>query len=276
MQTALTIAGFDPSSGAGMTADLMVFAVHGLFGTSCITALTVQSTLGVRSVHAISAEIVRETLECLEADLPPAGIKIGMIGTKHNLFVISEYVEKHNQQHSKYKQLPVVLDPVLKSTSGRELLEPEAVNSMRTHLLPAVDWITPNLHELAMLASVTIPNRADVPAVARRLQQQTNTPPHQPALGIIVTGGHLDSPDDYMLTPCGEEFWFPGVRVDTTSTHGTGCAFSSAFLSRLILGDTPFRACAAAKEYVSQALRAAPRTGHGTGPINYLWNVSNP
>ena len=118
MQTVLTIAGFDPSSGAGVTADLMVFAAHSLFGTACITALTVQSTLGVVSTHPTPAPVLRATLDCLEEDLPPAGIKIGMISTEDNALVICDYLEKHQLQHWHRTQgwVPVVLDPVLRST----------------------------------------------------------------------------------------------------------------------------------------------------------------
>ena len=124
MQTVLTIAGFDPSSGAGVTADLMVFAAHGLFGTSCITGLTVQSTVGVRSTTAVSAEVVKATLDCLVSDLPPAGIKIGMLTTAENVGVVAEFLAAFRDEE---RRVPVVLDPVLRSSSGRELLDAEGV-----------------------------------------------------------------------------------------------------------------------------------------------------
>src|SRR4030081_3252057 len=124
MQTVLTIAGFDPSSGAGVTADLMVFAAHGLFGTSCITGLTVQSTVGVRSTTAVSAEVVRATLDCLAGDLPPSGIKIGMLTTAGNVAVVAEFLAAFRDEETR---VPVVLDPVLRSSSGRELLDAEGV-----------------------------------------------------------------------------------------------------------------------------------------------------
>src|ERR1039458_3726715 len=122
MQTVLTIAGFDPSSGAGVTADLMVFAAHGLYGTACITALTVQSTLGVRTTHATPAAVVEATLACLNVDIPPAGIKIGMLANANNIFRICEYLSQLRLTHSidsKSAHIPIVLDPVLRSTSGR-------------------------------------------------------------------------------------------------------------------------------------------------------------
>jgi hydroxymethylpyrimidine/phosphomethylpyrimidine kinase len=274
MQTVLTIAGFDPSSGAGVTADLMVFAAHGLFGTSCITALTVQSTLGVMASHPISTEIVGETLRCLHADLPPAGIKIGMTATDSNIFTISDYCALHSVKHAISRTIPIVLDPVIRSSSGRELIDAEGLEIMRSHLLPQVDWITPNLYELAALSGEVVERRQDIPRVSRILQQATAKQEDRSRIGIITTGGHMDSPDDYLLMPDGEEFWLPGTRIETTSTHGTGCAFSSAFLSRLVLGDTPLDACRSAKTYVAGALRLAKPIGRNTGPINHLWNIA--
>jgi hydroxymethylpyrimidine/phosphomethylpyrimidine kinase len=278
MQTVLTIAGFDPSSGAGVTADLMVFAAHSLFGTACITALTVQSTLGVVSTHPTPAPVLRATLDCLEEDLPPAGIKIGMISTEDNALVICDYLEKHQLQHWHRTQgwVPVVLDPVLRSTSGRELLDPAGVTLLRDRLLPQVDWITPNLAELAILSGVEAAARDDLPRACRALQTRTAQSPDGHRLGIFATGGHLDPPDDFLLLPTGQGLWLPGERVVTRSTHGTGCALSSAFLSRLVLGDAPRQAAHAAKLYVAAALRSAVPTGTGRGPMNHLWTLAKP
>ena len=278
MQTVLTIAGFDPSSGAGVTADLMVFAAHSLFGTACITALTVQSTLGVVSTHPTPAPVLRATLDCLEEDLPPAGIKIGMITTEDNALVICDYLEKHQLQHWHRTQgwVPVVLDPVLRSTSGRELLDPAGVTLLRDRLLPQVDWITPNLAELAILSGVEAAARDDLPRACRALQTRTAQSPDGHRLGIFATGGHLDPPDDFLLLPTGQGLWLPGERVITRSTHGTGCALSSAFLSRLVLGDAPRQSAHAAKLYVAAALRSAVPTGTGRGPMNHLWTLAKP
>jgi len=277
-KTVLTIAGFDPSSGAGVTADLMVFAAHGLFGTSCITGLTVQSTLGVRSTHPVTAAIVAETLECLEADLPPAGIKIGMLASSNNVLVISHYIEKHHLKlvDSGRPCGPVVLDPVIRSSSGRELLDPAGVAVLRDRLLPWVDWVTPNLDELSELTGEPVVQRSDLPRAARALQVQTEAMRAGQRLGVFATGGHLDPPDDYLLMPNGEYLWLPGERVNTQSTHGTGCALSSAFLSRLVLGDAPQEAALAAKAYVAGALRAAVGRGLGNSSINHLWTLLNP
>jgi hydroxymethylpyrimidine/phosphomethylpyrimidine kinase len=262
----LTIAGFDPSSGAGITADLAVFAAHGLFGTSCITALTVQSTLGVASSHPVDSHIVSATLNHLHADLPPAGIKIGMLASAANVAAVATYLERLRSQQSR---IPIVLDPVLRSSSSRELIDAEGLTLLRQRLLPLVDWVTPNLAELALLSGRPATTRDDLPAASRALQSHTKT------LGIFATGGHLTPPDDFLLTPTGETLWLPGEQIQTTSTHGTGCALSSAFLSRLVLGDTPQQAAFAAKSYVANALRLADPRGHGHGPLNLLWPLTH-
>jgi hydroxymethylpyrimidine/phosphomethylpyrimidine kinase len=273
-QTVLTIAGFDPSSGAGVTADLMVFAAHGLFGTSCITALTVQSTLGVRSTHPVSAEIVEDTLQWLGEDLRPVGIKLGMLGSESNIIIISSWIDTLNYtlEESKGSGIaPVVLDPVLRSTSGSELLEAAGVVALRDRLLPLVDWVTPNLEELAILSGQPIAQRDAVPDACRTLQAQVKTRIGRGCLGVLATGGHLDPPDDFLLMPSGEGLWLTGELVKTRATHGTGCAFSSAFLSRLVVGDAPEDAARGAKLYVAGALREAEEIGKGRGPMKHLW-----
>jgi hydroxymethylpyrimidine/phosphomethylpyrimidine kinase len=262
MQTVLTIAGFDPSSGAGVTADLMVFAAHDLFGVSCITALTVQSTTGVVATHAVAAGIVRSTLDCLQADLPVAGIKIGMLSTGPNVSAVADFL---TSRQKKGQRIPVVLDPVLRSSSGRELLDPEGVTLLRERLLPLVNWVTPNLDELGILTGRSVVGRDDLESAARALQRCGSD------LNIFATGGHLNPPDDLVVTADGEVHWLAGEQIVTQSTHGTGCALSSALLSRLVLGDSALSASIAAKNYVAEAIRSATPLGHGHGPINHLW-----
>ncbi|GGA61506.1 hydroxymethylpyrimidine/phosphomethylpyrimidine kinase [Edaphobacter acidisoli] len=260
MKTVLTIAGFDPSSGAGITADLMVFRAHGLFGTSCITGLTVQSTVGVRGMHPVKAEVVRETLDCLWDDLPAAGIKIGMLATAANVVAVADFLERVRRTG-----VAVVLDPVLRSSSGRELLEADGVALMRERLLPLVDWVTPNLDELAMLSGRRVAERDDVPEAARALQRAVR------GLSVMATGGHLAVPDDFVMTADGRMRWLSGEHVETSSTHGTGCALSSALLCGLVRGDAD--APRSAKEYVTGALRAAHAMGKGRGPVEHLWQM---
>lgn len=255
----------------------MVFAAHQLFGTACITALTVQSTQGVRSSHPTSHNVLRDTLHCLVDDMMPSGIKIGVLSTIDNLSVICDYLDLHQELHwhSAEGWIPVVVDPVLSSSSGTQLLEPASITLMRDRLLPQVDWITPNLHELAVLSGIACTARDDLPRACRALQTRTAISPDGHRLGIFATGGHLDPPDDYLLLPTGQGLWLPGVRVPTRATHGTGCALSSAFLSRLVLGDTPREAAHTAKLYVAQALQSASPIGSGNGPMNLLWPILN-
>ncbi len=260
MCAVLTIAGFDPSSGAGVTADLMVFAAHGLFGTSCITALTVQSTLGVAEIHAVNAEVVRATLDCLCADLPPAGIKIGMPATMEIVEVVADFL-------AVWRGVPVVLDPVIRSSSGRELLAGAGVALLRERLLPLVNVVTPNLEELSVLTGMPVRNAEEMLIAARRLRAT------HPGLAVLATGGHLERPDDLLVEADGREVWIRGERVETRSTHGTGCAFSSALLSGLVMGKTTAEATVAAKSYVAEAMRRAVPLGGGRGPLNHLWPV---
>ncbi|HWB32399.1 MAG TPA: bifunctional hydroxymethylpyrimidine kinase/phosphomethylpyrimidine kinase [Acidobacteriaceae bacterium] len=268
METVLTIAGFDPSSGAGITADLAVFAAHELFGTACITALTVQSTLGVESAHAVEPAIVKSTLECLVHDLPPRGVKIGMIGDKSNILVISNFIRIMKELPL---SIPIVLDPVFRSSSGHGLVDEAALAALRKELMPLATWITPNVPELAVLSGFSIANKTELEVAARSLQEEVSIAGSEGRLGILAKGGHLEEPDDLVLMPDGSSCWLAGKRIETSSTHGTGCALASAFLSRLVLGDAPLDAAQKAKEYVAGALRKAPGLGHGRGPLNLMW-----
>jgi hydroxymethylpyrimidine/phosphomethylpyrimidine kinase len=265
MKTVLTIAGFDPSSGAGVTADLMVFAAHGLFGVSCITALTVQSTEGVMATHPVAAEIVRSTLVCLQADLPAAGIKIGVLSTASNVAAVVDLLSELRSLDGPGQRASVVLDPVVRSSSGRELLDHAGVKLLRERLLPLVDWVTPNLEELGILTGQSVVGPDDIEAAARLLQTCGSD------LNIFATGGHLNPPDDLVLTADGQLHWLAGEQIVTRSSHGTGCALSSALLSRIVLGDDALPAAIAAKRYVAEAMRRASPLGNGHGPVNHLW-----
>ena len=267
MKTVLTIAGFDPSSGAGITADLFVFAAHGLFGTSAITSLTVQSTTGVRGSHAVEPAVLADTLACLQDDLPAAGIKIGMLATKQTVETVCIFLEELRRGGS---EIPVVVDPVLRASSGSSLLQPGATHLLRTRLLPLADWVTPNADELGWMMGKLVKSRHDMEVESEALRQEVAALGTRP-LNVLTKGGHLDPPDDLLLLANGEKTWLRGTRVDTKATHGTGCALSSALLCRLVLGDPALEAARRAKEYVAEAMRLATPTGHGHGPMNHLW-----
>jgi hydroxymethylpyrimidine/phosphomethylpyrimidine kinase len=163
----------------------------------------------------------------------------------------------------------IVLDPVLRSTSGTALIDRDGVRVIREELLPRVGWITPNVDELALLAGGS-PVREEVPAAAARLQAMAARLGND-ALNVVVTGGHLSRPDDFLLTASGAGNWLAGEKIITNATHGTGCAFSSALLCELISGRSPNEAVVAAKAYVTEALRSAYPIGKGKGPMNHLF-----
>jgi len=256
----LTIAGFDPSSGAGVTADLKVFAAHRLYGLAAITALTVQSAQGVRRFHAVSPRFLAETLECLAEDVEISGVKIGMLGAAKVLDVVGQFLAGSGIPRDR-----IVLDPVIRSSSGRTLLDSEGLELLQSELLPLVGWVTPNLDELAELAASEVSGQESIPVAARDLAAG------HPGLNVVVTGGHLDPPDDFLLAADGTERWFPGERIETSATHGTGCTFSSALLAELVAGSPPPDAVARAKQYVRSAMEAAYPVGKGRGPLNHLY-----
>jgi hydroxymethylpyrimidine/phosphomethylpyrimidine kinase len=224
--------------------------------------LTVQSTTGVRTSAPVSADFVHDTLDCLQSDLPLAGIKIGMLATAANVAMVAEFLEMLRDEG---RRAPVVLDPVLRSSSGRELLDAEGVGVLRRRLLPLVDWVTPNLEELGVLTGHSVRRREEMVDAAQVLQMMGSE------LNVVATGGHLDPPDDLLLSVEGEVLWLPGEMIESQSTHGTGCAFSSALLSRVVLGDAVENAASMAKRYVAEAIRTATPMGNGIGPVNHLW-----
>lgn len=257
--TALTIAGFDPSSGAGATADLLTFAAHGIFATAALTATTVQSTRGVFAVHAEDPGRLRETLFCLEEDLPPAGIKIGMLASTDVLSVVAEYVGHVRAQRAVH----VVLDPVLRASSGATLLQAALPLAAFQTLFPLVDAITPNLSEAAALTGQPCDVPADMERCAAALKRQ------YPQLTVLLTGGHLSVPADLLDDDTGVN-WFPGEHIATTCTHGTGCAFSTALVAARMQGRSWPAATVAAKRFVAAALRDAVPHGSGAGPMALL------
>jgi hydroxymethylpyrimidine/phosphomethylpyrimidine kinase len=258
----LTIAGFDPSSGAGITADLAVIAAHGFFGTSAITAMTVQSTVGVRKSHAVKPGLIRESLRYLAQDITPSGVKIGMLATGGNVEVVAEFL---HQQRTTGATVPVVLDPVIRSSSGRELLGRGGIDAVLTKLMPMVDWITPNALELAVLTKMPTSTPIEIEAASRLLIERF------PSLNVVATGGDGEQANDLATLCDGRQEWFRGKKIESRGTHGTGCAFSTALTCRLVAGTAPLEAVNLAKEFVVEAIQNAPGIGRGNGPMELLW-----
>jgi len=265
-KTILTIAGFDPSSGAGVTADLAVIAAHGHFGTAAITALTVQSTLGVKAVQPVDSGLLEETLDYLVADLPPDGIKIGMLASEENVRVVAKFLLRFQREYGG-TTIPVVLDPVMRSSSGRELLSAAGIAAMKKELLHLVSWVTPNTMELSILDDRSVTNAEEMEVAAISLTQEWVD------LAVAATGGHLDGDAvDIIIETHGKGGeWQQGPRIESRSTHGTGCAYSTALLCGLVSKVYHFHAARQAKDYVAEAIRSAQLIGQGNGPMNLLW-----
>jgi hydroxymethylpyrimidine/phosphomethylpyrimidine kinase len=249
----LSIAGYDPSSGAGVTADIKTIAAHGCYGVTCITALTVQSTLGVARVEPMEGRVISETLEQLIDDLDIAAVKIGMLGSAEAARSVAAFLKRYSMKN-------VVLDPVIKSSSGVELIPREGLQVLKERILPQACVITPNADEAATLTGLSVTNPAEMEAAAARLHQLG-------ARNLIITAGHFDPPHDLVSRPGKPVTLLQGKKIPSRSTHGTGCAFSTALACKLALGKELLEAAKAAKRYVESALRSAPAIGRGIGPV---------
>lgn len=263
----LTVAGFDPSSGAGVTADIKTIAAHGCYGIACITALTVQSTAGVRRVETIDSSLITATLEELAADIPIAAVHIGMLGTAKVAKAVAAFLRDST---GKPKLPNIVLDPILRSSSGAELLDVAGARVLTEELLPLATVITPNVDEAAILTGLKVTDLDEMRAAAAKLREMGS-----PA--VVITGGHLEKAIDLLTvkTSTGiEEEVFKAERQRSNSTHGTGCAFATAVACQLALGRSLAEAVLLAKTYVGAAISAAHPLGHGTGPVNHLYRMN--
>jgi hydroxymethylpyrimidine/phosphomethylpyrimidine kinase len=263
VKIALTIAGSDSGGGAGIQADLKTFHQFGVFGTSAIVALTAQNTRGVRAVEAVSHRMVEAQLDALAADLPPDALKTGMLADAGLVALVAAAIRSHGWS-------PLVLDPVMVSTSGDRLLSPGAEQVLRDELLPLAAVITPNLDEAEMLTGRAV---RDVPAMERAGTDLLRLG----AGAALVKGGHLDAPalTDVLVSPQGVRH-FRRPRLDTTSTHGTGCTLSAAITAGLARRRDLETAVRDALDYVARAMAAAPGLGRGHGPLNHTVPVHPP
>jgi hydroxymethylpyrimidine/phosphomethylpyrimidine kinase len=258
----LTIAGFDPGSGAGVTADVKTIAAHGCYGVACITALTVQSTVGVRRVEPVDAGLVAETLAELASDIDIAAVHVGMLGSGKVARAVAEFLA--------VKKLPnIVVDPILKSSSGADLVDAAGVRLLIEELLLLAAVVTPNIDEAAALTGLAVTDPEQMRAAARRLHEMG-------AAAVVVTGGHLEKAIDLLsfTTKRGiEQELFKSARLKSNSTHGTGCAFASSIACHLAMGRGLPEAVLLAKAYVSAAISNAHPLGHGIGPVNHLYRM---
>jgi hydroxymethylpyrimidine/phosphomethylpyrimidine kinase len=286
----LTIAGFDPSSGAGITADIKTIAAHECYGIACITALTVQSTQGVRRVEGVDPKLIAETLQELASDLAIEAVHIGMLGNAQVVEVVADFLDRAHLPH-------VVLDPILRSTSGAELLDAAGtrlgLQLMIERLLPLAELVTPNLDEARALTGMAVTNLDQMLAAAARLHSLG-------AANVVVTGGHLDRGEkdrgekdrgeldrgekgksekaidllSFTTARGTETEIFKSDRQRSNSTHGTGCAFSTALACHLAHGRGLPEAVLLSKAYVSAAIANAHPLGHGVGPVHHLYRMN--
>ncbi len=259
MRTALTIAGSDSGGGAGLQADLKTFAAHGVFGLTAITAVTAQNTTGVQAIVALTPEIVIAQIDAVVDDFGVSATKIGMVATAANAVAVAEAIARHRLSN-------VVLDTVMIAKGGAALLADDAIDVVRTKLIPIATIITPNIPEAERLTGRRIDTIADMRAAARALLELG-------ARAVLLKGGHLEGPATDVLAIAGgrvELIELTADRVPGRHTHGTGCTLSSAIAARLAQGDELRSAVERAKAYVTRALTHAPGLGHGHGPLQHF------
>ena len=252
---ALTIAGSDPSGGAGIQADLKTFHQRGAYGMAAITLLTVQNTLGVRAVDVLAPELVEAQVRRVIEDIPPGAAKTGALGDEKIVRMIARLAEEFN--------FPLVVDPVMISKHGHALLTEPARRAMADSLLPRAYLVTPNLHEAAGLAGFPV---RDIESMERAAEKIISLG----ARGALIKGGHLEGDAVDLLRFGNETILLTSPRVETRHTHGTGCVFSACITAELAKGSLIKEAVAAAKEYITRAIASAPGLGQGSGPVNHF------
>jgi hydroxymethylpyrimidine/phosphomethylpyrimidine kinase len=260
MHRALTIAGSDSGGGAGIQADLKTFAAHRVFGTSAITAVTAQNTLGVTMWRAMPTDLVTAQIEAVAGDIGADAVKIGMLASAAIVEAVAATIAELDLPH-------VVVDPVMVAKGGDRLLEEDAVAAMRTELLPRAHIVTPNVPEAEALSGLTIRSLEDMRAAGERILK----------LGprvVLVKGGHLEGPESVdVACTAHETFELRGPRIASRHTHGTGCTLSSAIAANLALGLDDRTALTRAREYLEGAIRHAPGIGRGHGPLDHFWRL---
>ena len=256
---AMTIAGSDSGGGAGIQADLKTFAALGVYGTSVLTAITAQNTVGVTGVHEIPVEMVAAQIESVISDIGADAVKTGML-------VSSDIIETVARELAHFRVDRLVVDPVMVAKSGDRLLREEAVDAMRRSLLPLATVVTPNIPEAETLAGMKIESRADARRAAERIVSMR-------AKAVVVKGGHLPGPPVDLFYDGREFREYSAPRIETRNTHGTGCTFASAIAAGLARGMEIVDAVAAAKEYVTEAIRHSFDVGQGHGPLNHFYKL---
>jgi hydroxymethylpyrimidine/phosphomethylpyrimidine kinase len=257
----LTIAGFDPSSGAGVSADIKTIAAHGCYGIAAITAMTVQSTAGVRQVSAVDPSLLTDTLDELIDDVKVSAVHIGMLGSGEIASRVARFLEKTKPPN-------VVLDPILRSSSGHSLLDETGAAVLKVALIPLANVITPNVQEAAELTGLPVENVGDMKRAAQHLHEMG-------AQNVVITGGHLEHAIDLLSLKDQYVQTFRSDRVPLNNTHGTGCAFSTTLACHLAQERALSTAVLLAKSYVTAAIANGYPIGRGVGPVNHMYQMKN-
>ncbi len=259
---AMTIAGSDSGGGAGIQADLKTFAALGVFGTSAITTITAQNTVSVTNVLEMPESLIEDQIDAIVTDIGTDAVKTGMLSSYAIIETVAERLSHHNLT-------PVVIDPVMVATSGNRLLREDAVESMRSVLVPMATVVTPNSREAQVLTGLEVSSVDGLKAAAKMLVDELG------AQNAVVKGGHLEGPATDILYDGSTFFTYTSERIDTSSTHGTGCTLASAIAAGLAKGLNVPDAVHEAKEYVTAAIRTSFPVGQGHGPLNHfhkLWD----
>lgn len=259
MKKVLTIAGSDSSGGAGIQADLKTFSAHGVFGMSVITAVTAQNTQGVFAVQDISPDMIASQLDAIFTDIEVDAVKIGMVSQIETIKVIAEKLRQYNPKH-------IVVDPVMVSKSGYDLLSPDAKETLIKELIPLATVVTPNLPEAEVITGNKISTLEEMKAAAVEIYTMG-------AKAVLVKGGHLED-DATDLSFDGTHFtYFRGSRIQSNNTHGTGCTLSSAITSNLANEDELVDAIRQAKNYITTAIKHSFSIGKGVGPVHHFYSL---
>ncbi len=260
-KTALTIAGSDSSGGAGIQADLKTFAAFGVYGTSAITAVTAQNTVGIMEIVPLSADLVTAQIEAVAGDIVLHATKTGMLATAAIVEAVAAAIKELD--------LPlVVVDPVMVSKSGARLLDDDGIQMLRAELVPRCAVVTPNIPEAEVLSGRRIGSIEDARAAAYEIHQIGGS-------AVIITGGHGEGAEIVDLLFDGKVFTeLQTVRIDTPHTHGTGCTFASAIAANLAAGHSLVDAFVRAQGYVAGAIEHALAIGRGHGPLDHFWKIN--
>jgi len=258
----LSIAGSDSGGGAGIQGDMKAIEANGAYALSVITSVTAQNTLNTTAAFDLPLSIIKAQLQAVFADFEIAAIKTGMLSSRPIVKALAAFLSRIKIRH-------LVVDPVMISKSGYALLKPDAVSALVTELIPLATLLTPNIEEAQTLAKMRIDTIAHAEAAAKKISKLG-------CAAVLIKGGHLpEAPGCDLLFERGKITRFAGKFIETPHTHGTGCAYASAIASQLALGKPLVRAVKAAKRYVSAAIEQPLSIGHGQGPINHFYFLSD-